>query len=88
MAGGANFPEKPAGKQPERLVAQDLCAGKTGRRLERCRAETTAADGLPDPCTHPGFSRNIHAFHTITDTELTRGQFPERDTRVTLPTTT
>jgi SSS family solute:Na+ symporter len=40
-----------------------------------------------DPQTHPGFSRDIYVYHTITDTWLRRGQVPEDGARVTLPTT-
>jgi len=40
-----------------------------------------------DTHAHAGFSRDIHVYHTITDTWLTRGRLPDGGARVTLPTT-
>ena len=40
-----------------------------------------------DPSTHPGFKRDILAYHAVTDTWIKWGQLPDGSSRVTVPVT-
>ncbi|MGB2823209.1 MAG: sodium/solute symporter, partial [Phycisphaerae bacterium] len=79
----------PPGESPRCVMAAAGCAsganhilifggddGKLFRRLEDLdrRGETAEASGIRD--NHPGFSRDVLAYHTVTDTYVKAGELP------------